>query len=200
MIYHVQYGIRATRGSFSFVLDTVIFYTVPSQELTCITFSNGWRNLSATNGIWAQSNNVVVDYDCTPEGGNCGHFNSSVGSTMTIPYFANAMDAFTEFSISMWFQRMSSMPGKMGLVGNGDCGSQSSLFVVSEEENVVSAMLTNSTGSEYVAAGIDVSREWQRYISLVNRSVGERKLISRDMLTLVDQYGFDLVIQRSVLP
>ena len=49
----------------------------------------------------------------------------------------------------------------MGLVGNGDCGSDSSLFAVSDEENVVSAMLTNSTGAEYLAAGIDVSRERQ---------------------------------------
>ena len=57
------------------------------------------------------------------------------------------------------------MAGKMGLVGNGDCGSDSSLFAVSDEENIVSAMLTNSTGAEYLAAGIDVSRERQHNIS-----------------------------------
>ena len=144
---------------------TVICYTVPSQELTCITFSNGWRNLSGTHGIWVQSNNVVVDYDCTPQGGNCGHFDSNLGSQMRIPYFANAMNAFTEFSLSLWFKRSTSMPGNMGLVGNGGCGSDSSLFAVSDEENVVSAMLTNSTGAEYLAAGIDVSRERQYNIT-----------------------------------
>ena len=128
------------------------------QEITCITFSEGWNSLGGTRGVYVASSNVQVVPNCTPAGGNCGYFDSTVGSVMTIPYFASAYDSFSEFSISLWFKRTAGMPGKMGLVGNGDCGASSSIGLMSEDENIVSVLLQSATNGEFNASGLTVSR------------------------------------------
>ena len=125
--------------------------------MTCITFSNGWKNLAATRGIWVASSNVKVIKDCTVAGGNCGYFNSAHGAKMTIPYFASAYDSYSELSISLWFKRTAGVSGKQGLVGNGDCGASSSIGLMSEDENLVSVKMDSANGGSFEAAGLNVS-------------------------------------------
>ncbi|KAI0233461.1 hypothetical protein LSAT2_016297 [Lamellibrachia satsuma] len=132
-------------------------FTLPDQEITCITFSEGWNSLGGTRGVYVASSNVQVVPNCTPAGGNCGYFDSTVGSSMSIPYFSNAYDSFSEFSISLWFKRTAGMPGKMGLVGNGDCGASSSIGLMSEDENLVSVLLQNATDSDFSASGLNAN-------------------------------------------
>ena len=125
-------------------------------DITCITFSEGWNGLSGTKGVYVASTEVTAVPDCTPTGGACGYFNSTTGSSMSIPLFANAMDAYNELSISLWFKRSAAESGRLGLVGNGDCGTTSSVGLMSDE-NGVNVLLRNATDSVFIAAGIPVS-------------------------------------------
>ena len=133
-------------------------FVAPAKEITCITFSNGWNKLAGTNGVWVASSNVEVTEDCTVSGGNCGYFNSALGAKMTIPYFANAYDSYNKFSISLWFKRTSGMSGEQGLVGNGNCGMSSSIGLMSEDEKLVSVLMSNASGDSFEATGLNVSR------------------------------------------
>ena len=130
---------------------------VEVKELTCITFSNGWNNLAGTRGVWVKSSNVKVISGCTTAGGNCGFFDSSLSSMMSIPLFANAYDSYSELSISLWFKRTAGVSGKQGLVGNGDCGASSSIGLMSEDENLVSVLMKNSANVDFTATGLTVS-------------------------------------------
>ena len=125
-------------------------------DITCITFSEGWNGLSGTKGVYVASTGVTAVDDCTPSGGACGYFNSTAGSSMRIPLFANAMDAYNELSISLWFKRTAGHSGRLGLVGNGECGAASSVGLTSDE-NGVNVLLRNDTDSVFIAAGIAVS-------------------------------------------
>ncbi|KAK2175525.1 hypothetical protein NP493_721g02007 [Ridgeia piscesae] len=127
---------------------------VEAKELTCITFSNGWNNLAGTRGVWVKSSNVKVVSGCTTAGGNCGFFDSSLSSMMSIPLFGNAYDSFSEFSISLWFNRTAGVSGKQGLVGNGDCGASSSIGLMSEDENLVSVLMKNAANVDFTATGL----------------------------------------------
>ena len=128
-----------------------------NSVVTCITFSNGWNGLSASKGVYAASTGVAVVPDCTSAGGNCGYFDSSLSASMNIPLFSNSYDGYSALSISLWFKRTVGKPGKMGLVGNGDCGASSSIGLMSEDENLVSVLLKNATDSDFSASGLNVS-------------------------------------------
>ncbi|KAI0209949.1 hypothetical protein LSAT2_005386 [Lamellibrachia satsuma] len=60
-------------------------YPPMNSAVTCITFSNGWNGLSASKGVYAASTGVAVVPNCTPAGGNCGYFDSSLSASMNIP-------------------------------------------------------------------------------------------------------------------
>ena len=81
------------------------------DQVTCLTFDEGYDKLQGTNGVYVQSTNVEVVSACTVAGGNCGYFNASVNSFLSIPLFANNMDAYTAFSLSFFVKRTSGVAG-----------------------------------------------------------------------------------------
>ncbi|KAK2180676.1 hypothetical protein NP493_432g02019 [Ridgeia piscesae] len=142
-------------------------YSPMKAAITCITFSQGWNGLSASKGVYAAASNVAVVADCTPAGGNCGYFSAALGSSMNIPLFSNSYDAFSEFSVSLWFKRTPGKPGRQGLVGNGDCGASSSIGLMSEDENVVSVQLKNATDFDFTAAGLAADDDVFHHLAVV---------------------------------
>ncbi|KAK2173388.1 hypothetical protein NP493_879g01036 [Ridgeia piscesae] len=61
--------------------------------------------------------------------GNCGYFNSSKKAHLEIPYFAG--NQFSQFAFSFWYRRTPDVQGYMGLVGNGNSESGSTIKLLS---------------------------------------------------------------------
>ena len=126
------------------------------KGLTCVTFDLGWDFFEASHGVWLSHENVTIVPNCGISG-NCGRFDSSDGSNLQLPYFSNAFDQFSEFSMSFWFKRNAGGAGLQSLINNYACDVASSVDVSSSGPDVVSADIRNGTGAVVTLADIPVS-------------------------------------------
>lgn len=95
------------------------------ESITCLTFEEGFV---ASKGLWLY--NRGVELNSGGISGNCAFFDSTNNSKLELPYFSNALDKFSQFSMSLWFKRSPSA-GTRSLADNSDCDNAASISALS---------------------------------------------------------------------
>ena len=90
-------------------VDVIVYVSVRTGLITCITFEHGADKVQGSNGMYVNNHGVnVVDTGCVHQ--NCGNF--SDGATLDIPYFYDNF-AFNAFSVSFFYRSQARMNGFM---------------------------------------------------------------------------------------
>ncbi|KAI0209188.1 hypothetical protein LSAT2_006158 [Lamellibrachia satsuma] len=109
-----------------------------NKVITCLDFERKFR---ASKGVYIHSTKVSI------KGGtrfqHSAYFRGRK-STLEIPALSNTYSNYRQFSLSFWYKRTSGRSTLQGLFTNGDCETDPSILIISEQDTIGVRLETKS--------------------------------------------------------
>ncbi|KAI0207224.1 hypothetical protein LSAT2_008112 [Lamellibrachia satsuma] len=138
------------------VMTGYVPHATAHKEITCLTFD---KDFSGQYGVWTEVIGQVI-HDGIGASGRCAYFTGGDGY-INIPRFKSAYDAWSQFSMSLWYKRVSDY--HMVLLNTEMCGDRPALKILFSPYSgiQVSLRLTNGFTSIY---GVGNYQVWNHVV------------------------------------